>query len=139
MASFVRADPASRPLAADYLLFMCCIDSKDILQSLLFLGLSRKKEIEAIGALNAYSFITKRPVDVALDLYWLVHLSTRNWLRKEKLLAHSTERVIVRLEKVFPDDDHKNRSVWRTYLSHARYVLESDLVNKDWQTKVNLL
>jgi tetratricopeptide (TPR) repeat protein len=127
------------PLAADYLSFMCCIDSKDIPQSLLPSGPSRKKEIEAIGTLNAYSFITKRPADAALDLHRLVHLSTRNWLRKEKLLPSSTERVIRRLEEVFPDNDHKNRSVWRIYLPHARYVLESNLVDKDWQSRMDLL
>ena len=127
------------PLAADYLSFMCCIDSKDIPQSLLPPGPSRKKEIEAIGTLNAYSFITIRPADTALDLHRLVHLSTRNWLRKEKLLTCSTERVIRRLEEVFPDDDHKNRSVWRTYLPHVRYILESSLVDKDWQSRMNLL
>jgi hypothetical protein len=103
------------PLAADYLSFMCCIDPKDIPQSLLPPGPSRKKELEAIGTLNAYSVISKRPivqaVDQALDLHRLVHLSTRNWLRKESLLAQSTERVIVRLDEVL-DSDHKNRSIW---------------------------
>jgi hypothetical protein len=74
-------------LAADYLSFMCCIDSRGIPQSLLPPGPSRKKEIEAIGTLDAYSFISKRPADLALDLHRLVHLSTRNWLRKENLLA----------------------------------------------------
>jgi hypothetical protein len=97
-------------LAADYLSFMCYIDPKDIPQSLLPPGPSRKKEVEAIGTLDAYSFISKRPADLALDLHRLVHLSTRNWLRKEKSLAHLTERVILRLEEVFPDEDHKNRS-----------------------------
>ncbi|KAH6665619.1 P-loop containing nucleoside triphosphate hydrolase protein [Halenospora varia] len=127
------------PLAANYLSFMCCIDPKDIPQSLLPPGPSRKKEIEAIGTLNAYSFITKRPADLALDLHRLVHLSMRNWLRKEKLLAHSTKGVITRLQEVFPDEDHKNRSVWRTYLPHARYVLESNLVDKDWQSRMDLV
>ena len=126
-------------LAAEYLSFMCCIDPKDIPQSLLPPGRSRKKEIEAIGTLNAYSFISKRPTDLALDLHRLVHLATRNWLRKEKLLAQSTERVIVRLEEVFPDKDHKNRSVWRAYLPHVRYILESDLVDKDWQSRMDLI
>ncbi|KAH6724975.1 P-loop containing nucleoside triphosphate hydrolase protein, partial [Leptodontidium sp. MPI-SDFR-AT-0119] len=126
------------PLAADYLSFMCCIDSKDIPLSLLPLGQSRKKDMEAIGTLSAYSFITKRPADAALDLHRLVHLSTRNWLRKEKLLTHSTERVITRLEEVFPDEDHKNRSVWRIYLPHARYVLESNLIDKCWGNRINL-
>jgi tetratricopeptide (TPR) repeat protein len=126
-------------LAAEYLSFMCCIDSKDIPQSFLPPGPSRKREIEAIGTLDAYSFISKRPVDLAFDLHRLVHLSTRNWLRKEQLLAHSTEEVIKRLEEVFPDEDHKNRSVWRTYLPHVRYVLESNLVDKDWQSRIDLI
>lgn len=125
-------------LTADYLSFMCCIDARDIPQSLLPPGPSRKKEIEAIGTLKAYSFISKRPTDLAFDLHRLVHLSMRNWLRKEKLLIHSTERVIIRLEKVFPDEDHKNRSVWRTYLPHACYVLASNLVYKYWQTRMDL-
>jgi tetratricopeptide (TPR) repeat protein len=126
-------------LAAEYLSFMCCIDSKDIPQSFLPPGPSRKREIEAIGTLDAYSFISKRPVDLAFDLHRLVHLSTRNWLRKEQLLAHSTEEVIKRLEEVFPDKDHRNRSVWRTYLPHVRYVLESNLVDKDWQSRIDLI
>jgi len=98
-------------LAADYLSFMACIDLKDTPQSLLPLGPSSKKELEAIGTLNAYSFISKRPIELALDLHRLVHLATRNWLRKQTLLASTTERVIVRLEQVFPDEDHNNRSL----------------------------
>ena len=127
------------PLAAEYLSFMACVDAKDIPQSLLPPGPSRKKEIDAIGMLNAYSFVNRRPVDLALDLHRLVHLATRNWLRKERLLIEWAERAILRLEEVFPDDDHKNRSVWRIYLPHARYVLESDLVNKDGKERLALM
>jgi len=118
-------------LASEYLSFLACLDPKDIPQSLLPPGPSRKKEIDALGTLNAYSFISRRPGDHALDLHRLVHLATRNWLRKEGLLAQSAEKAIVRLEEVFPDDDHKSRGVWRTYLSHVYYALESHLVNKD--------
>ncbi|KAH9203713.1 hypothetical protein DL95DRAFT_501070 [Leptodontidium sp. 2 PMI_412] len=100
---------------------MCYIDPKDIPQSLLPPGSSRKKEMEAIGTLSAHSFISRRPVDLDLDLYRLVHLSMRNWLWKEKLLAQSTGRVLVRLEEVFPDEDHKNRSIWRRYLPHGAF------------------
>ena len=70
------------PLAADYLSFMACIDPKNIPQSLLPASGSRKKEIDAIGTLDAYSFIVKRSADLTLDLHRLVHLATRNWLRK---------------------------------------------------------
>jgi hypothetical protein len=115
------------PLAADYLSLMACVDSKDIPLSLLPSGSSRKKEMDAIGTLDAYSFISKRPAYPTIDLHRLVHLATRNWLRKEELLARWTEKAIVRLEEVFPDFDHKNRSIWRMYLPHARYALECDI------------
>ena len=126
------------PLAADYLSFIACIDPKDIPQSLLPAGASQKKETDAIGTLDAYSFIIRRPADLALDLHRLVHLATRNWLRKEELITQWTERAISRLEEVFPDHGHKNRSLWRTYLPHARYALLSDLVNKNGEIRMNL-
>ncbi|KAF8865625.1 HET-domain-containing protein [Acephala macrosclerotiorum] len=126
-------------LAADYLSFMACVDPRDIPQSLLPPGPSRKKEIDAIGTLHAYAFITRRPANLALDLHRLVHLATRNWLRKEGTLTQSANIAIVRLEEIFPDDDNKNRSVWRMYLPHARYTLESDLVNKDGEIWLDLM
>jgi hypothetical protein len=82
------------PLAADYLSFMACIDPKDIPQSLLPVGASRKRETDAIGTLDTYSFIIRRPADLALDLHRLVHLATRNWLRKEGLITQRTERAM---------------------------------------------
>ncbi|KAF1809666.1 HET-domain-containing protein [Eremomyces bilateralis CBS 781.70] len=126
-------------LAADYLSFMACVEPKDIPQSLLPPGASRKKEVEAIGTLTAYSFVNRRPADEYLDLHRLVHLATRNWLRKEELLAQLTEKTIMRLEEVFPDDNHENRSVWRAYLPHARYMLGSNLVDKDWKPRMDLM
>jgi tetratricopeptide (TPR) repeat protein len=126
------------PLAADYLSFMACIHPKDIPQSLLPAGASQKKEIDAIGTLNAYSFIIKRSADLALDLHRLVYLATRNWLRKQELITLWTNRAIVRLEGVFPHYNHKNRSVWRTYLPHVRYVLISDIVEKDSKSRIDL-
>ncbi|KAF4215069.1 hypothetical protein CNMCM8980_008758 [Aspergillus fumigatiaffinis] len=129
----------SNPLAAQYLSFMSCVDPKEIPQSLLPPGSSRKEETDAIGTLYAYSFVSRRPADPVLDLHRLVHLATRNWLRKERKLAQWTERVIVRLEEVFPDDNHKNRSVWRRYLPHARYALQADLVDKDWMCRIELI
>jgi tetratricopeptide (TPR) repeat protein len=112
------------PLAAEYLSFMSCIDAKDIPQSLLPPAQSAKKAFDAIGTLSAYSFVTKHQASQLLDLHRLVHLATRNWLRTESSLGQWTAKALKRLEEVFPDSDHRNRSVWRTYLSHARYALE---------------
>ena len=127
------------PLAAEYLSFMACVEPKDIPQSLLPPGPTRKKEIDAIGTLNAYSFIVRRPTDMALDLHRLVHLATRNWLRKEGLLTVSIEKALVRLEEVFPNDSHENRSLWRTYLPHACHILEFDIIDKDREIRIELM
>ena len=126
------------PLAADYLSFMACIDAKGIPQSLLPAGPSRKKEIDAIGTLDAYSFILKRSADLSFDLHRLVYLATRNWLRNNELITKWTERAIARLEEVFPSPDHQNRSVWRTYLPHVRCVLMSNMVEKDREDRIDL-
>ncbi|KAF1988157.1 HET-domain-containing protein [Aulographum hederae CBS 113979] len=126
-------------LAADYLSFIACIEPKDIPQSLLPAGQSRKKEVDAIGTLMAYSFVNKRPADECLDLHRLVHLAIRNWLRKENLLAQSTERAILRLGEVFPDHDHQNRMAWRKYLAHAIYTLESNVASNDDDVRVSLV
>ncbi|KAH6714091.1 hypothetical protein BKA61DRAFT_551433 [Leptodontidium sp. MPI-SDFR-AT-0119] len=126
------------PLAADYLSFMACIDPKDIPQSLLPAGASRKKAVDAIGTLEAYSFIIKRAADLAVDLHRLVHLATRNWLQREDMIAQWTERAIIRLEEVFPDDDHQNRNIWRSYLAHTRYVLRSNIIDQCWENRFKL-
>jgi tetratricopeptide (TPR) repeat protein len=115
------------PLAGEYLSFMSCVNARGIPQSLLPPAQSNKNAVDAIGTLSAYSFITKHKTDKLLDLHRLVHLATRNWLRTEGSLQHWTAKALKRLDKVFPDDDHRNRSVWRMYLPHARYALEAQL------------
>ena len=126
-------------LAAGYLSFMACMEPKDIPRSLLPPGSTRKKEVDAIGTLTAYSFVNKRPADECLDLHRLVHLATRSWLRKEKLFAQSTKRAISRLGEVFPDHEHQNRAAWRKYLAHASYALKSDVASDDDEARTRLL
>jgi tetratricopeptide (TPR) repeat protein len=127
------------PLAAEYLSFMCCIDPRDIPQSLLPPMLSRKKETDAIGTLSAYSFVSRRSADDFFDLHRLVHLATRNWLRREESLAQWTLKAVTRLDEVFPNAHHKNRSLWRAYLPHACYILESSLINNEYPERIKLL
>ncbi|KAF2192161.1 kinase subdomain-containing protein, partial [Zopfia rhizophila CBS 207.26] len=126
------------PLAAEYLSFMSCVDPKHVPQSLLPLAQSRKKETDAIGTLDAYSFVSRRPGDHALDVHRLVHLAMRNWLRREGSLKQWVAKTMKRLEEVFPDLDHKNRSMWRMYLAHARYVLKSDDIEEEVQGRTAL-
>ncbi|KAF2815300.1 uncharacterized protein BDZ99DRAFT_485673 [Mytilinidion resinicola] len=126
------------PLAAEYMSFMACIDHKDVPQLLLPPGSSRKKEMDSIGTLSAYSFITRRSEDLALDMHRLVHLTVRSWLRNEGVLAEWTRKAVARLEEVFPDHEHRNRAVWRMYLPHARHALESNLVAKEDASRIDL-
>ncbi|KAK0508575.1 hypothetical protein JMJ35_008851 [Cladonia borealis] len=126
------------PLAAEYLSFMCCIHPRDIPESLLPPAQSRKKELDAIGTLSAYSFVSRRSAD-SLDLHRLVHLATRNWLRKEESLAKWTLTVVARLGEVLPSSHPKNRRLWRTYLPHAQYVLDSNFNENDVEARIELL
>ena len=119
------------PLAAEYLSFMCCIHPIDIPESLLPPAQSRKKGMDAIGTLNAYSFVSRRSTDNSLALHRLVHLATRNWLRKEGSLTKWTLRVVARLDEEFPmvpRDVIKNWSLWRTYFTYAQYVFDSGFI-----------
>lgn len=126
------------PLAADYMSFMACVDHKEIPQFLLPPGSSRKQEMDAIGTLGAYSFITRRAEDSAIDLHRLVQLTIRNWLRNRGSLVEWTCKAATRLEEVFPDHEHRNRAIWRTYLPHARCVLEPQLIAKDNRCRIDL-
>jgi hypothetical protein len=63
------------PLAAEFLSFMAYVDPKDVPQSLLPPSSSRKKEVDAIRTLDAYSFITRLSIDTAFDIHRLVHLA----------------------------------------------------------------
>ena len=127
------------PLAAEYLSLMACVEPNDVPQSLLEHGVSRKKHVDAIGTLEAYSFISKKPEPPTFGLHRLVHLAMRNWLRQENKLAEATTSGITRLDKLFPDHNYKNRTLWRPYLTHVRCILESNLVDKHWDVRMALM
>ncbi|KIM98305.1 hypothetical protein OIDMADRAFT_202122, partial [Oidiodendron maius Zn] len=125
-------------LEAEFLSFIACVDPNNVPQSLLPPAHSRKKEIDAIRTLDAYSFIIKHSADGAFDIHQLVHLAIRGWLRKEKKLAEWTERAVARLNEVFPDSEYRNRNIWRRYLTHARSTLGSKLIDNSGQTRISL-
>jgi tetratricopeptide (TPR) repeat protein len=111
------------PLAAEYLSFMACMVSKDIPQSLLPPGLSRMKEMDAIGTLDAYSFVSKR-ADQSLDIHRLVQLAMRNWLRLQKQWDIWMNEALARLVEVIPYGDYDKREVWTAFLPHAVHVVD---------------
>jgi tetratricopeptide (TPR) repeat protein len=112
-------------LAANYLSFMGCVDSKDIPLSMLPYKVSPKEMIDAIGTLQAFSFVAMRADHLAVTLHRLVHLATRNWLRKEEQLSNSIQRAMERLCILLNDPRNKDRIILRTYMPHAAYLLDS--------------
>ena len=116
---------------------MCCIHPSDIPESLLPPAQSRKKAIDAIGTLTAYSFVSRRSADSSLDLHRLVHLATRNWLRKEDSLAKWTLKVVVPLDNLLPSEDLDHPSLWRTYLPHLQCVFESIFIEDEIEVKLD--
>ncbi|GFF58626.1 LOW QUALITY PROTEIN: hypothetical protein IFM46972_11160 [Aspergillus udagawae] len=111
-------------LAADYLSFMACIDPQNISQSLLPLQSSKKRRIDALGLLSAYSFTNSQDMDISI--HRLVHIATRNWLRKNGLLSHWIQRVADQIQEVFPDNHYTNQRIWREYLPHALALMQGD-------------
>jgi tetratricopeptide (TPR) repeat protein len=126
-------------LAAMYLCLMACVEPKGIPESLLPAGPTRKKQMDAIGTLNAYSFVTRRPTSSVLDLHRLVHLAIRNWLSENCHITEWASKAVTRLAEVFPNSRHENRNVWRAYLPHASYALLSPDVGRDREDRVELL
>lgn len=112
-------------LAAKYLAFMSCVDSKDIPLSMLPSGPSQKEETDAIGTLVAYSFVTRHVDHSTMTLHRLVHLATRNWLKREGQLQDTMRTAVATLGELLSNPDIVERAAWRSYLPHVAYILDS--------------
>ena len=62
----------------------------------------------------------------------------RNWLWREGLPAEWGAKAMRRLEEVFPEDDHRNRGIWRLYLAHVRYMLGCESPEDDEEERRKL-
>ncbi|KAJ5207451.1 FabD/lysophospholipase-like protein [Penicillium cf. griseofulvum] len=125
-------------LAFEYLGFMACVDPKDIPRSLLPPSerSSQKKQSDAIGILDAFSFITRHEDGSAFDIHRLVHLVTRGWLKRNGTLSFCHEQAVVRLGELLSDINEANRIHWRPYIAHAQHAVGKD--DKCSREKVNL-
>ncbi|KAE8372665.1 violaceus kinesin [Aspergillus bertholletiae] len=129
----------SNKLAADYLSFMACINPRDIPQSLLPQPISNKKRIDAIGLLKAFSFVSEGGGDRCLNLHRLVHLATRNWIRKSQQFSLQILKTADRLNEAFPNNNHINRKVWREYLPHAISLIAEADFQKEKEKYINFI
>ncbi|GIJ83106.1 hypothetical protein Asppvi_001624 [Aspergillus pseudoviridinutans] len=126
-------------LAADYLALMACVDPRNIPQSFLPQPTSKKRTLDALGLLVAYSFITLEPGNNTITVHHLVHLATRNWMKKEKLFSSYIKQAADRFNEVFPDSDHANRQLWREYLPHALTLLREREFKRQQQQYLRLI
>ena len=113
------------PLTTEYLLFISCINPRDIPLSLLPPNNSQVRQQKALGLLKAYSLVTGQVDNKTVSLHRLVHVATRNWLQSGGMLEQWTVHTRKRLREIFPSNEHKNRSLWRAYLPHALFILQS--------------
>ncbi|KAL4737696.1 hypothetical protein BDV11DRAFT_171685 [Aspergillus similis] len=112
-------------IASDYLSFMACINPRDIPESILPATTSAKRKVEALGLLKAYSFVSAQVDNGIFSLHRLVHLATRNWLRKGESLESWVKKAADQLDEIFSNSNHDNRQKWRDYLPHALYLVNS--------------
>ncbi|KAJ6002315.1 Tetratricopeptide-like helical [Penicillium canescens] len=113
-------------LAADYLSFIACINPRDIPQSILPPPTSAKRMIDALGLLSAYSFISEHACNSSFSIHRLVHLATRNWMRRTEVFDHWIRRATQQLDDIFPNDDYNKQGLSRDYLPHALYLINSE-------------
>ena len=113
---------------------MACTASTNILESMLPADKSRVAQAKAIRMLKAYAFITKRKSTgdrrqqqqertKAFDVYPLVHLATRGWLKAQSQWLDWAAKTTMRLVGVVPFGDYSTREVWTAYLPYDRHVV----------------
>ena len=121
------------PLAEEYLCFMSCVAQQDIPRSLLPAATTKRKELEAIGTLKAYAFISEREGQDSYDIHRLVQIAMRNWLKTRGELNSGFGKALIQVAKVFPYPRHRNKATWTTYLPHAYYVLSFQVYSGDFE------
>ncbi|KAF7170283.1 hypothetical protein CNMCM5623_002744 [Aspergillus felis] len=129
------------PTAIDYLLFMACISPRHIPQSLLPQTTSLKKRTDAIGLLKAFSFVNEEGEACFLNIHRLVHLATRNWMRKHQQFSQQILKTADRLSEAFPfpENDYTNRELWREYLPHVLSLAEEAEFQKEQEKYVDMV
>ncbi|KAE8416162.1 hypothetical protein BDV36DRAFT_297402 [Aspergillus pseudocaelatus] len=125
----------SSDLAATYLLYMSFLAPRDIPLSILPPGRSEIEHHKALEILKGWSFVTKQEDSRFISMHRLVHLATRSWLRNENLFDKLTTDVARHLYEIFSPDNER----WQKSLPHVQFILQSNELQKDSQTREALL
>ncbi|KAJ3335862.1 hypothetical protein HDU93_004231, partial [Gonapodya sp. JEL0774] len=115
--------------AENLLLFIACIESKEIPESILPGAESITDFRTAIGVLVGYNFLSvsrqqeNGTSEVVYTMHRLVHLSAKIWLSKESRTVKAVKDACQQISNIFPTPELKNRDIWRKYLPHTANVL----------------
>ncbi|KAJ3337695.1 hypothetical protein HDU93_000702, partial [Gonapodya sp. JEL0774] len=115
--------------AANLLLFIACIESKEIPESILPRAESITDFQTAIGILLGYNFLSvsrqqeNRTSEVVYTMHRRVHLSAKLWLSKESRMMEAVKNACQHISNIFPTTEWKNREIWRKYLPHTVNIL----------------
>ncbi|KLU92430.1 hypothetical protein MAPG_11376, partial [Magnaporthiopsis poae ATCC 64411] len=112
--------------AAKLLSFVACVEPKAIPRSMLPSVGTEQRMTGAIGLLCGYAFLTKRGDGDIFDMHSLVHLATREWVKRKGDMEKAMEDALAQLVAVFPSDEWENRERWRQYMPHALKMRQAD-------------
>ncbi|KAK6850534.1 hypothetical protein PG987_000168 [Apiospora arundinis] len=110
--------------AAKLLLFMSCIEPKDIPRLLLPNFDSEERMERALGTLSGYAFLESRDVEGVYGMHRLVHLATRVWIQQQALAEVVTVSTIRHVTTTFPSISSANRQAWHICFPHAFRLLD---------------
>jgi tetratricopeptide (TPR) repeat protein len=128
----------NNPLAGRYLHFMSFLSEKNIPLSIL----PPQDELEAnraIGALQAYGFVTAREDREFVDMHRLVRLAIRNWLEDRGQDKESYEHVQARMLVLCDTTNYGNQAEWVRYIPHCHTVVDEDALSTSPQATWQLL
>ena len=125
-------------LAAEYLYFMSCVAQQGIPHSLLP-SASKLREVQAIGTLKAYGFITISEEGNSYDIHRLVQIAVRNWLKSTGDLTRWRCETMKQVARIFPFFKHENRYECTMYLPHVQCILKFQDFPEDFQEPLEYL
>ncbi|KAF6819161.1 Nephrocystin-3-like protein 3 [Colletotrichum sojae] len=129
LISFVQIE-RQQPLTGDVLSVISLLDRQTIPRAIVreycyARLLERKVELaitEALGTLQAFSFITKASDD-SYNMHRLVQLITHKRMMDRGVMDHFSGDAVSAVDNVFPFGKHENRELCEKYLPHALAVL----------------
>ncbi|KAF4630922.1 hypothetical protein G7Y89_g7212 [Cudoniella acicularis] len=115
-------------LAARYMAFISFINEQNIPLSILPPA-SEFDQLEAIGTLTVFGFLTEQTSKGVYNMHRLVHIAMKNWLRIGNRLQDESTRAVEQVAAAFPWPEYDNRDTWTVYLPHTEHIIDAEEVS----------